>query len=69
MNQPTYQNPLLADIDAGGDLGLTEAEQDMVVKDLLDSKLEMEITEEDVHAACMDVMSGRHDRAEYLSDR
>lgn len=66
MNQSTYQNPLLADIDAGGDLGLTEAEQNMVVQDLLCSKPKEVITEDDVYAACLDVMTYRHDRAEYL---
>jgi len=61
----SYQNPLLSDIDAGCDMGLTEAEQKMVVEELLDSKPEDEITEEDVFNVCISIISGRADRAEY----
>lgn len=62
MSESNY-HPLLADIDAGGDYGLTDAEIHGIQNDLAD---EPYLTAEMVDRACREAIGTRADRAEYL---
>lgn len=57
--------PPIADIDAGGDYGLTRAEIARVQHELADVR---DLSAEAADAACREAIGARHDRAEYERD-
>lgn len=63
MSEHNSHHPLLADVDAGGDYGLNDAEIHAIQNDLAD---EPNLTEAMVDEACRAAIRSRAERAEYL---